>query len=55
MPILSRLLFRDNEGVEALDETQGISLLMLDESLALLDLLYLRSDFRGRLKSNDTR
>ena len=45
----SLLLFRDNDGVDALDEKQGTSLLTFDDSL--LDLLYLRSVFRGRLKS----
>ena len=47
----SLLLFRDSDGVDALDEKQGTSLLTFDDSLALLDLLYLRSVFRGRLKS----
>lgn len=50
-PARSLLLFRDSDGVDALDEKQGISLLTFDDSLALLDLLYLRSVFRDRLKS----
>lgn len=50
LPTRSLLLFRESDGVDALDEKQGISLLALDDSLPLLDLLYLRSVLRQRLK-----
>jgi hypothetical protein len=48
--IRSLLLCRDRDGVDVVEDRQWISLLMFEDSLALLDRLYRLSVFRERLK-----
>lgn len=48
--IRSLLLCRDKDGVDVVEDRQWISLLMFEDSLALLDRLYRLSAFRQRLK-----
>lgn len=50
LPIRSLLLCRDKDGVDVVEDRQWTSLLMLEDSLALLDRLYRLSVFRERLK-----
>lgn len=55
LPIRSLLLCRDREGVDVVEDRQWISLLMFEDSLALLDRLYRLSVFRERLKTDEER
>ena len=48
--IRSLLLCRDKDGVDVVEERPWTSLLMFEDSLALLDRLYRLSIFRERLK-----
>lgn len=50
LPIRSLLLCRDKDGVDVVEERPCTSLLMFEDSLALLDRLYRLSIFRKRLK-----
>lgn len=54
LPIRSLLLCRDKDGVDVVEERPWTSLLMFDDSLALLERLYRLSFFRERLKRSET-